>query len=95
MTEPNPLLLQAIRERRRIRFTYRGRPRVAEPRCYGVGTKGTELLRARQVNGGSAIDPLFDVAQLRDLELLDDTFEMPRAHYRRDDSAMATIWGQL
>lgn len=92
---PNPLLLRAIDERRRIRFRYHGVMRVAEPQCYGRETKGTELLRAHQVSGGAQPEPLFDVVQISGPELMEEKFERAGPHYRRGDSAMAEIYRQL
>lgn len=42
----NELIAAAILQKRRLRFTYHGRQRLVEPQCYGIGTNGTELLRA-------------------------------------------------
>lgn len=53
-------------EEQRLRFMYNGKTRVVEPQCYGIGTKGTELLRAHQLQGGSQRAPLFDVAKIKD-----------------------------
>lgn len=91
---PNPLVVQAIREKRRLRFTYNDSVRVAEPQCYGIGTKGTELLRAHIVHARMPA-ALFDLSKASDIELLDETFERPGPGYRKDDSAMATIFSQL
>lgn len=91
----NETIAAAILQKRRLRFTYHGRMRIVEPQCYGVGTRGTELLRAHQVRGGAAPEALFDVAQIRGLELLDERFAAPGPHYRRGDSAMRVIYCQL
>lgn len=91
----NSLLVEAIRHKRRLRFTYHGKLRLVEPQCYGCGTKGTELLRAHQLQGGSQREPLFDVAKMADVELLDDTFTRPGPNYTRGDSAMDRIFCQL
>lgn len=91
----NDAIVEAIRHRRRLRFTYSGRPRLAEPQCYGIGHKGTELLRVHQLRGGSQREPLFDVSKIDDLAVLDETFERPGPNYTRDDSAMASIYCQL
>jgi hypothetical protein len=45
MNDVHRTLLESIGSRRRLRFTYNGRARVVEPQCYGIGTKGTVLLR--------------------------------------------------
>jgi hypothetical protein len=92
----NPLITAAIRERRRVSFIYHGRPRVAEPQCYGIGHKGTELLRVCLIEGvGSQREPLFDVAKMADLTLLDETFGKAGPNYKKNDSAMKTILCQL
>ena len=91
----NPAIVDAIRAKRRLRCNYNGRPRIVEPQCYGIGAKGTELLRVHQLAGGTEPEPLFDVAKMRDLEFLDERFDRPGPRYRRDDSAMASIFCQL
>lgn len=91
----NATLVNAISTRRRLRFVYNGKPRVAEPQCYGRGAKGTELLRVHQLSGGSQPEPLFDVAKIESLEVLDETFDRPGPNYRRNDSAIPTIFRQL
>jgi predicted DNA-binding transcriptional regulator YafY len=95
MTDAHQLILESIRTRRRLRFLYNGRVRIVEPQCYGMGTKGTELLRAHQLQGGEQREPLFDVSKIEDLVMLDETFTKPGPNYKRDDSAMKTIFAQL
>jgi hypothetical protein len=91
----NPVIARSIVEKRRLRFSYHGRPRVVEPQCYGVGHRGTELLRVHQIQGGTQREPLFDVSKIEDLVLLDQVFTRPGPNYKRDDSAMKTIYCQL
>lgn len=91
----NELIATAILERRRLEFTYNGGLRHVEPQCYGVGHTGTELLRAHQLRGGEAREPLFEVGKIRDLRVLDETFTRPGPHYRKNDSAMRVIFCQL
>jgi predicted DNA-binding transcriptional regulator YafY len=86
---------RAIREKRRLRFTYHGMARLVEPQCHGVGHRGTELLRAHQLEGGTQAEPLFDVAKIDDLEVLDEHFEQAGPNYKRNDSAMQEIFAQL
>ncbi|WP_077001615.1 hypothetical protein [Variovorax sp. KK3] len=95
MIPPHPLVVQAIQERRRLRLTYHGRTRLAEPQCYGIGHRGTELLRVHQLQGGSQREPLFNLAEISDLVMLDEVFTAPGPHYKRDDSAMKIIFCQL
>ena len=91
----NPMLSRAIDQRRRLRFLYNGRTRLADPQCYGMGTRGTELLRVHQLQGGQEREPLFDVSKIADLEVLNEVFDRPGPNYKRDDSAMKTIFAQL
>jgi hypothetical protein len=91
----NKLLVEAIRQKRRLRFLYNGKPRFVEPQCYGIGKKGTELLRAHQLEGGEQAEPLFDVSKIVDLEVLPEMFDRPGPHYKRGDSAIKTIFAQL
>jgi predicted DNA-binding transcriptional regulator YafY len=91
----NQTIVESIQRRRRLRFTYKGKTRIVEPQCYGVGRKGTELLRAHQLKGGLQREPLFDVSKIRDLVALDEFFTRPGPNYKRNDSAMKTIFSQL
>lgn len=92
----NDLIATAIHDKRRLSFVYHGRQRTAEPQCYGIGHKGTELLRVHLIQGiGSQREPLFDVAKMADLALLKETFAKPGPNYKKNDSAMRTIFCQL
>lgn len=91
----NALIAQAIDEKRRLRFRYNDKRRLVEPQCYGKGSKGTELLRAYQIEGGDQREPLFDVSKIGELALLDERFDQPGPNYKRNDSAMQTIFCQL
>jgi hypothetical protein len=91
----NQVLVRAIEGKQRLCFLYNGRARLVEPQCYGIGTRGTELLRAHQLQGGQEREPLFDVSKITDLEILNDMFVRPGPNYKRNDSAMKTIFAQL
>ena len=88
-------LEQAIAQRRRLRMNYLGKARFVEPQCYGIGTRGTRLLRVYQPRGGSVREPLFDVAKIENLVTTAETFDRPGPNYRRGDSAMVTIFCEL
>jgi hypothetical protein len=88
-------LIRSIEDRRTISFLYNGKRRVAEPQCYGLGTSGTELLRAFQVHEDVNKEALFDVAKIDDLLVLERHFDHPGPHYKRNDSAMCEIFAQL
>jgi hypothetical protein len=91
----NQTIVDAIGQKRRLRFVYNGRIRIAEPQCYGIGAKGTELMRAHQIEGGTQREPLFDVGKMRGLTMLEESFIRPGPNYKKNDSAMATIYCQL
>ena len=91
----NQIFVQAIQQKRRLRFSYHGKTRLAEPQCYGVGHRGTELLRVHQIRTGSEREPLFNVAEMSDVVLLDEVFTKPGPNYKRNDSAMKIIFCQL
>jgi hypothetical protein len=91
-----PLICVAIGERRRISFSYHGRVRVAEPQCYGISTRDKETLRVFLIRGISAQrEPLFTVAEMQGLTLLQETFSRPGPNYKKNDSAMKVIFCQL
>ena len=91
----NQMLVRAIQQRRRLHFLYNGRTRLVEPQCSGIGRKGPELLRAHQLQGGKEREPLFDVSKIADLQVLNELFDRPGPNYKKDDSAMETIFAQL
>jgi hypothetical protein len=88
-------IARSIAEKRRLSFVYSGKARLVEPQCYGVGPKGNELLRVHQIQGGEQREPLFDVAKIEGLAVLEERFTRPGPNYKRNDSAMKTIFCQL
>jgi len=91
----NAVLIKSINQKQRLRFLYNGKRRLVEPQCYGIGARGTELLRAHQLQGGQQREPLFDVSKIVELELLNEKFDRPGPNYKKNDSAMTTILAQL
>ena len=89
------VIAAALQAKRRLSFTYNGRPRILEPQCLGVGAKGNELLRGHQISGGMEAEPLFTVAKMSDVVVLDDRFSRPGPNYKKGDSAMTTIFAEL
>jgi hypothetical protein len=77
------LILSAIHEKRLLRFSYKGQPRIAEPQDYGI-QKGTAHLFTFQIGGQSSSSPLpdwrkFAVQGMSRVELLEQTFPGSRA----------------
>ena len=95
---PSPVggvIAASIAAKRRLSFTYNGRKRLVEPQCLGLGAKGNELLRGHQLSGGAEAEPLFMVAKMSDVVVLDDRFSRPGPNYKKGDSAMKTIFAEL
>lgn len=81
---PDASLRFAIQHRRLIQFTYQGAQRIAEPHDYGVSRDRIKLL-AFQVRGQSKSPlpdwPLFEVARMERLVVLDETFRGSRGRF--------------
>jgi hypothetical protein len=91
LSDKGKLICEAISDRRRLGFTYNKKPRIVEPQLYGIGKKGSEQLRAYQVNEKPELEKLFDVRKIESLELLPFRFEKPGPNYKKDDSAFRTV----
>jgi hypothetical protein len=52
-------------------------------------------LRGYQLSGGKVSEPLFAVAKMSDLVVLDEHFSKPGPNYKKGDSAMKTILAEL
>jgi predicted DNA-binding transcriptional regulator YafY len=96
----NADLVRAISEKRLIEFVYRaGRTRIVEPHDYGLLGEA-ELLLAFQLSGESRSGAVqgwkhFDVAQIRQLRVLERRFAGSRAdhsqHHRSWDRLFARV----
>ena len=96
----NPLLAQAIAERRLIELRYGSFVRVVEPHAYGVDASGVEKLRCWQVSGGSDSAErsgwkLFMADHIRSTTMCEGQFSSARPGYKRQDTAMRRIYAQL
>jgi len=89
--ELHRLLYGAIERKRLIRFGYNGKERIVAPHDYGI-QKGIARLLSWQVGGQSSSRlpgwRWFDVADMRDVEVLDGTFagntEVSGQHHKWD-----------
>jgi hypothetical protein len=77
LLEPDPLLLEAIENKRMIRLIYHSKNRILEPHDHGILNGSVQLL-GYQVDGSSSRPLpnwiLMKASELTDLELLDQTF---------------------
>lgn len=77
------LILTAIHEKRLLRFSYHGKPRIVEPQDYGI-QKGIVNLFTYQISGESSSSRLpdwrkFAVQGMSNVELLDQNFPGSRS----------------
>lgn len=91
------LIQEAIRKRALLEFRYDGRLRVVAPYCYGVSTRGVEVLRAIQVRGDSAsgglgFGKLWAVDKMIKPRMLDETFAPDDPNYNPSDLGMKQIY---
>jgi hypothetical protein len=95
----NQEIIEAIENKKLIEFNYDGESRIVEPHCYGLSTKGNEVVRAYQVNGYSSSGnmgwKLYDLAKVDNINVLENTFEKSRSGYKRGDKAMDEIYSEL
>lgn len=89
------MICDSIRLRVLIQFHYDGEPRIAEPYCFGLSSRGNRVLRAYQTAGGSAGSgelgwKLFDESKIEGLQATDIHFES-RAEYNPEDKGMTKI----
>lgn len=91
-------IINAIRQKRVVEFTYDGEIRIVEPHCYGLTTKGNEAIRAFQIDGYSSTGTMgwkmYDLSKADDIQLHDDVFSI-RGGYKRGDKGMSKIFCEL
>ena len=93
---PSPLICQAIQRRCQLIFDYKGFRRIVAPYCYGISTRGTEVLRTVQVGGSSSsggygFGKLWTISEMSRLELSAEHFVPNDPHYNPNDSAMTRV----
>jgi hypothetical protein len=94
LTGMNAIICQAIRERRRLQFNYRGIERVVDPYVHGWDADGHEKLRAIQIRGGgSKVDSgkLWVVGEMSGVLLLAEKFIANDPKYNPNDAAIPRI----
>jgi hypothetical protein len=92
----NQLICDAIKNKQRLQFNYNTKIRVVEPQCYGIGYKGSELLRAYEVEGDvKKSNKLYTLLDTSSLVALQQFFTEPGPNYRKGDKAMKTIFCEL
>ena len=93
----NSIICEGIHTKCKIKFYYEGGTRIVEPFCYGVNSKGDEVLRAYQTDGYSQSDKpygwrIYIVHKISSISLLNDSFSGNRPYYNPNDRAMVRIY---
>ena len=93
----DPLLCDAIAQRKLLMFGYVGVVRVVEPHLYGRTTAGHEALSAWMRAGWSRADPeggwrMFRLDAVTDLQVLPEQFPGPRPGFNPDDPHFAEVF---
>lgn len=89
-------ICEAIHRRLLLEFQYHGRLRVVAPYCHGTSRSGGELLRAVQVRGSSSSGysrngKLWNIAEMVNTRLTNETFTPNDPQYNPNDTAMKEI----
>lgn len=92
-------IIDAIRNRQILSFSYDSLPRLVEPHAVGLSTAANQVMRCFQVGGshrkaGHDWD-LVKLERVVGLKMTGEHFAAPRPGYRRGDSAMSTIYAEL
>ena len=95
----NYRIIEAIENRKVIKFYYENKLRIVEPHCYGITLAGNEGLRAFQIGGHSSSGKMgwkmYDLSKVANIETLEDTFPTPRLGYKKGDKGMDEIYAEL
>ena len=95
----NPKLCEAVRNRRIMVFSYKGKDRVVEPYAYGTGHHHQEIIKGYQT-GGKSENPLpgwgvFPISEIKDLKITKTTFSVLQSDYQKDDKTFVNIYCEL
>ena len=95
----NHLIINAISNKKLVRFNYNDLTRVVEPHCYCNTVKGDEALRACQVGGNSSTGlpgwKLFHLSKIGSIQILDENFNDARPDYKPGDKGMQVIYIEI
>ena len=95
----NSTISKAIREKTVLEFYYKSVRRVVEPHTYGLDRKAcVEKLSAYQLTGKPLDKPdwrYYEVAEIKNLRELPQSFQDSRDGYKRDDRRMSTIYERI
>ena len=92
-------IINAIRNRQVLTFTYSGLVRVVEPHAVGMSSAGNDVLRCYQTAGGHVVPghewDFCLLSKIRGLQPTGQSFIGSRPGYKRDDAHMTLIYEQI
>jgi hypothetical protein len=96
----HPIICDAIRARRLLRFIYEGYERIVEPHLHGINSANHETLSGWLVGGWSESRPEpgwrnYLVRDMHDVHALSDRFEGPRPRYNAFDPQIRQVFCRL
>ena len=91
------IIKTAIENKQLLSFTYKDKNRLVEPYTFGQSKQGKDTLSAFQIEGGSdeTADMCwrqFPLREMKNLKLLDDTFENVREDYDPDNARLSFVY---
>jgi hypothetical protein len=97
----NSLIVQAIRERRKLQFIYHGKMRLVDPHVFGVSTKNHEVILSWQT-GGSSSKPhdlpnwrMFETHEIHGLQMTNINFVPQSQHHNPFHSDIHTTYAAV
>lgn len=93
-------IINAIKNRNLLEFTYKGHLRVVEPHTFGVFSNGNEILVSYQIDGTSDSGGVpdwrpFTFSKIKNLKVLNENFTGARSGYKKGDSRFREIYCDL
>lgn len=92
-------IINAIRNREILLFTYSGLPRTVQPVAAGVSRAGNDVLRCYQIAGGHITSghewDLCEISKISNLRVDGQHFSGEPPRYKRGDKGMTTIYAEL
>lgn len=95
----NAKLIEAIRNKRIIIFTYKNHIRIVEPHSYGTGHQHQEILRGYQTGGKSENSIphwlIVNISEISELKITNGSFNAPQKDYYKKDTSFNRIYCEL
>jgi predicted DNA-binding transcriptional regulator YafY len=97
----NNIITQAIRERRKLQFTYHGKTRLVDPHVFGISTKNHEVILCWQTGGGSSKPNdlpnwrMFETHEIQNMQITNNNFIPQSRHHNPFHSDIRTTYAVI